>query len=133
MFDPVKAKLFQAQKELKNAEAECEKKLSELEAIKNEIREKPELAMEVSEHAVVQFMDRALGYDINSIRTQILNLCDSAQDVDSQNRQMGMQFVHKGIEGPNSTSITMIVIANKIVTCYVNGRGQDDTTDNLKE
>ena len=125
-MDSIKSKLFESQRKLREAEEVKNKAEAELEAVKKEIKEKPELAMETSDHAVVQFMERALKSDIFKYRTELMALCDAAPEMESQNRTDGVQYVYKNIEGPNNTVLTIIVKDNTIVTCYVNEKKTED-------
>lgn len=114
----LKKKLFEIQKKLDVAKKDHDAAEQELDRLKSEFRNHPELAMTVSDHALRQFLQRALKMDLQPHVTQMLNLCDNA-DVDEQNRAEGMQYLYK-IAGPNNTLLTMIVKNNTIITCYVN-------------
>jgi len=119
-MDTIKNKLFETQRKLREADLAKGRAEAELDAVKREIRDKPELAMEASDHSVVQFLERALKYDVHSVKTTLLALCDGAPEMETQVRSDGTQYMYKGIEGPNNTSLTMIVRENNIVTCYIN-------------
>lgn len=117
-MDDLKLQLFKAQEAERKAAEEARQKKEELEAIKDKIRDKPQLAAEVSEHALMQFLKRALNYDVNKVITEMLNLCDMAGEYEEQNRSDGMQYVYE-TDGPNNTNIKFIVKTNKIVTCFI--------------
>jgi len=127
----LKKKLFAAQKAEADARKGHDSAREELEKVKSEIKNHPQMPMGCAEHAIIQFMQRALKIDLQPHITQMLNLCDDAKECDEQNRSDGMQYVYK-TAGPNNTMLTMIVKNNTIVTCYVNEVDNPPLKDNGK-
>jgi len=115
----LKRKLFKAQDEERKRRAELEKAQAATEAIKNEIRSNPALALTVTDHALMQYKKRALKEDMQRDINAMLSLCDNAGEAEEQNRGGEMQYVYN-TDGPNNTRLTLIIKDNAVITCYVN-------------
>ena len=119
-MEDVKLRLFRAQSKKKDAEESLFKEAQDLEKIKVEIKNRPHLAMTVSDHALVMYYKRVLNEDFTKKVTEILNLCDNAELQTERNKGDGkIEYIYE-IEGPNNTMLKLIVVDNTIVTCYVN-------------
>ena len=119
-MEDIKLQLFKAQKEQKNADAALKEKEDNLKKIQIEIKDKPHLAMEVSDHAILMYNKRVLKEDYTTRVTEMLNLCDNAELIDSRNKGEGKIEHRYETDGPGNTVVTLIVVDNKIVTCYEN-------------
>lgn len=129
MNTEIKRKLFHAQEAERAAKEVLKKAQDEVEAAKSDIRENPGVALTVSEHALLKFMEDVLDMDLQKYRTQMLNLCDRATDVDEQNRADGHQTVYR-TEGPKEKEVVMVVRTNNIVTTYSNNnKGRPGTPE----
>jgi hypothetical protein len=118
-MDDLKLQFFKAQRELTDAKGNAEAAEKNMEEIKKKIESKPKLAMVVSEHALVQYMLRALKLDIKKWKDEMLSLCDTAGEPEEQNRNNeGMQYIYS-CDGPNNTTLNLFVKDNTIVTCYI--------------
>ena len=123
-MEGIKLALFKAQDALKKAESDIAAKSAALEKVKLKIKDSPQLAMEVTDHALIQYLKRALNMNdtISKAVTGMLNLCDSAGDFDEQNRAGdGIQYVYE-TDGPNNTHVKFIVKQNKIITCIIDNQ-----------
>jgi len=123
-MEGIKLALFKAQDALKKAESDIAAKSAALEKVKLKIKDSPQLAMEVTDHALIQYLKRALNMNdtISKAVTGMLNLCDSAGDFDEQNRAgEGVQYVYE-TDGPNNTHVKFIVKQNKIITCIIDNQ-----------
>ena len=123
-MEGIKLALFKAQDALKKAESDIAAKSAALEKVKLKIKDSPQLAMEVTDHALIQYLKRALNMNdtISKAVTGMLNLCDSAGDFDEQNRAgEGIQYVYE-TDGPNNTHVKFIVKQNKIITCIIDNQ-----------
>jgi len=119
MNTEMKQNLFKAQEAERKAKEAYDKALAEVGSAKDEIRNHPGIPLTVSEHALVKFMEDILGMDLQQYRTQMLNQCDHATEVDEQNRTDGFQTVYK-TPGPGEKEAVFIVKQNNIVTSYAN-------------
>ena len=123
-MEGIKLALFKAQDALKKAESDIAAKSAALEKVKLKIKDSPQLAMEVTDHALIQYLKRALNMNdtISKAVTGMLNLCDSAGDFDEQNRAgEGIQYVYE-TDGPTNTHVKFIVKQNKIITCIIDNQ-----------
>lgn len=117
-MDDVKLRLFRAQDKARKTRTEHVDAEKELEAIHAEIANKPHLATRVSDHALVKFMERLLGEDLQRHRTQILNMVDNADKMDEQNiSNQGIQYKYS-TTGPKAKPVIFIVKDNVVTTTY---------------
>ena len=124
----LKRKLFKAQEEERTHKEALDKAYAETEAVKDEIRNHPEIALTITDHALMQYLRRALKEDMKKHIKDLLNLCDRAGEPDEQNRGGDTQYVYNN-DGPNNTTLTMIIKENSMVTCYVNDKENTDAEE----